>query len=225
MPTFRNKHIFAKAFTILELLVSCAILGIVMFVMLAAVDTGMRLWKTTEDKIQIDREGRIALSQISQDLKNMINPPSPTPQAVFINMPKDGEIFMRFLVLKPTDYQSKEAEAPGNVGDVCYVQYRLQDQKILRGFVDSQATFEALKNGNFPTVGTDVEELLAVNVKRVVVKTQDINGNYEDAFTPQSRSMFCYVNTFAPNSFVKDYEGNLVNKQQHFTVLAAIPPQ
>jgi type II secretory pathway component PulJ len=217
-----NTKLAKRAFTILELLVSCAILGIVMFVMLAAVDTGMRLWKTTEEKIQIDREGRIALSQISQDLKNMINPSSPKP--IFIMQPKDGETFMKFLVLKPEDYQDNTMTPPENVGDVCYVEYKLQDKKIYRGFVDSKETFEKLKSGNFPTVKEGNQELLAVNVETVTVETQDIDGVKQELYTDKTRSLFCYVKTIAPNSLVRDEQGNLVEKFQHFTVLAAIPP-
>lgn len=210
------------AFTLLELLVSSAILGLVMFVMLAAVDTGMRLWKTAEDKIKVDREARTALSQISQDLQSMINPALPTPQPVF-QMPDDADgKFMEFLVLKPREYQD-QTEAAKNVGDVCYVRYRLENNKIYRAFADSEPTFEALRNNRFPGGDDVIEEILAINVRTVELKTQDKDGGHQTTFTPETRSLFCYVQTNEPSSFGPNPAP--ARKVQHFTVTASIPAQ
>jgi prepilin-type N-terminal cleavage/methylation domain-containing protein len=204
-----------KAFTLLELLVSAAILGIVMFVMLAAVDTSMRLWKTTQDKINVDREARTAFSLIADDLKNMINPPAPIPQPIFQNPDNTGK-FMEFLVLKPTEYQSEGDE---NRGDVCYVRYRFQGNKILRAFADSKPTFDALKNNQFPASDA-VEEVLAVNIRSVAVGTQGPGGV---ANTLPQRSLYYSIEATEPASFGPNPPP--VKNRQYFTATASIPAQ
>lgn len=220
--TQRTKNRWLGAFTLLELLVSSAILGLVMFIMLAAVDTGMRLWKTAEDKIQVDREARTALSQITQDLQNIINPPTPAPQPIFQDPDADGK-FMEFLVLKPQDYQNQTDTAANNVGDVCYVRYRLENNKIYRAFADSGPTFEALQSNRFPSGEDVVEEILAINVRTVEVVTQGIYGEYQQSFSPQTRSLFCYIQTNEPSSFSPNAPPP--RRVQHFTATASIPAQ
>lgn len=219
------------AFTILEVLVSTAILGIVMLVMLASIDTGMRLWKTTQDKISIDREGRYAMFQISRDLQNMITPPTPAPTPFFKNIGEGNGKFMEFFLIKPSDYQEPDSAGEKNVGDVCYVRYKLQDNKILVYYEDSEKTFESLKNNRFPSVedGDENWETLALNVRRVGAITQNSKGEYqlagENGYTSDIRSLFCYIEINDPASFGPNPAPTQTRKSQYFTVTSSIPPQ
>jgi prepilin-type N-terminal cleavage/methylation domain-containing protein len=208
-----------QGFTILELLVSAAILGIVMFVMLAAMDTGMRLWKTTQDKIVIDREARSAFSLIAEDLKSMFNPPLPVPAPVFQNPAGGDGKFMEFLVLKSPGYQSQNSSASaGNVGDVCYVRYSFRNNQILRAFADSKPTFDALQNNQFP-VGDAIEEVLAINIRSVAVGTHGPNGA---ANTLPIQTIYYSIEASDPASLGPNAPPD--RNRKFFTATASIPP-
>lgn len=206
-----------SGFTLLEVLVSSAILGIIMFVMLASVDTGMRLWRTSQQKITVDREARTAFSMIADDLKTIITLPAPMPQAVFQSPGGDGK-FMEFLVLKPTDYQDQTTE--GNSGDVCYVRYRYADNKIWRAFADSKATFEALRRSppRFPQGSELVEELLAVNIRNVYLGRQGRDG--VNATLP-TRTIYYSIEATEPEAIGPNRPP--AKNRQYFTATASIP--
>ena len=159
-----------RGFTLLELMVSTALIGIIMSVLLMATSTSLSMWRSSEDKISVDREGRTAAALMSEDLRGMVA--IPNLNADFRN-PGSGGNFMEFFVLKPQDYQDAEA---GNVGDVCFVQYRFGDNAIERGLVESKATFDAIRAGNKPTVPGDQFEVLATNVRSVFLTTYQPNG-------------------------------------------------
>lgn len=165
-------------FTLLELMVSTALIGIIMSVLLMATSTSLSMWRSSEDKISVDREGRTAAALMSEDLRNMVAIPG--INAEFRN-PGGGGVFMEFFVLKPQDYQDAEA---GNVGDVCFVQYRLQDNAIQRGLVESKASFDAIRGGGKPTVPGDQFEMLATNVRNVFFTTYKPDGTL-DATAPE----------------------------------------
>jgi hypothetical protein len=217
-PCFKQ-HSSHSAFTILELLVSSAILGIVMFVMLAAVDTGMRLWKTTQDRITVDREARAAFSIIAEDLKNMVNPLEPLPQPVFRDPSGGDGVFMEFLVRKPLDYQTQNSTAQSaNFGDVCYVRYSFRNGRVYRAFADSEPTFNALRNEQYP--GNAPEELLAMNILRVNVGAQGPDGKLG---TLPMRSLFYSIEAVEAASLGPGSPP--AKNRQYFTSTAKIPVQ
>jgi prepilin-type N-terminal cleavage/methylation domain-containing protein len=155
----------AAGFTLLELMVSTAIIGIIMMVLLATTSTSLGLWRTAEQRISVEREGRNALAIISGDLENMVWPSSDkVPEPV---IPVDsgtiesGRDFLEFLVTRPPDYQDQTG-AQVNAGDICYVKYRFIDNQIQRAAADSGATFAALQEGRYPAVGN--YDVVAANI-------------------------------------------------------------
>jgi prepilin-type N-terminal cleavage/methylation domain-containing protein len=138
----------AAGFTLLELLVSSALIGIIMLILLMTTTGSISIWRGSENAIAVDREGRNALALISDDISNMLPVASDAPEFM---QPRFGVwndlVFMEFLVVRPQDYQDS---AGGNVGDVCYVRYRYTDQKIERATADSAATFSALQDQSRP---------------------------------------------------------------------------
>jgi prepilin-type N-terminal cleavage/methylation domain-containing protein len=152
-------------FTLLELLVSMAVMSIVILVLLQTTAASLSLWRISEGKIAAGREGRGAIQLIDQDFKSMIVPTNAALQPVLV-----GNTGFRFLTLKPGDFQDTAAEA-GNVGDVCFVEYRIEDNAIVRGSVDSKLTFEALTNTppTFPTNPANLTfHVVATNVTEAV---------------------------------------------------------
>ena len=135
------------AFTILEVLVASAILGILVVILLGTLTTTLALWRNVDNKLTADREGRSAQLVLGQDLASVVMPTN--PQLWPRKVTNEGIVFLQFLTLKPQDYQ-----AANDVGDVCYVEYAvIPDRKqVVRNFFGSEQTFEdILKLGAFPS--------------------------------------------------------------------------
>lgn len=147
-------------FTLVELLVSSAVLGLIMAVLLGSMSSGLSLWRTTEGKIAADREGRSGHLLLAQDLANAVVPTNTSgPMTnlwprITVNGTRLG-----FLVKRPPEYQ-----APGETGDVCYVEYLVQSNGLYRGFVGSADTYASLRNNQLPTINNADFQLLADNV-------------------------------------------------------------
>lgn len=163
----------SRAFTLLEVLVASAIMGIVMFVLVSTANTSLQLWRNSSEKMAVDREGRSGLSIVAWDLNNIVVPPWPLPKVVTdtnlasftpeqrtlfsnytnfiprIQTNNDGsDLRLAFLTLKPADYQ-----APDDLGDVCYVEYRFFNNALLRAYRGSRDTFDSLSRSNrFPVI-------------------------------------------------------------------------
>ena len=164
-------------FTLVELMVSSAVIGMLMLVLLGVTSTSLNLWRGSEEAIAVDREGRTAMSLLAQDLANLVVPArNPRPE---VDEATNAAVPLRFLTAKPADYQKA---AGGDSGDVCYVEYRFRDNALLRGFAGSSATFAALPE--FPEVPDDEFEVLATNVLQFKVWQWDQNGQPVAAETP-----------------------------------------
>jgi len=153
-----------SAFTLLELLVSSAILSIVVAILLAVLTTGMTTWRTTQGEIEVDNEGRAGVLLLMQDIDNMVLPSSPKlwPE---VSTNNDG-VNLRFLTLKTLDYQGSDGNLQENIGDVCYVEYTLTPAgTLMRGFHPSKWTYEnALLRASLPPPGSAPPQILSTNI-------------------------------------------------------------
>lgn len=154
----------SSAFTLLEVLVSGAILSIVVASLLAVLTTGLSTWRITQGKIEVDSEGRAGVLLLMQDIDNMVLPSAPNlwPEVSTNN----GAANLRFLTLKPLDYQASPDNPQENTGDICYVEYTLTTSGALtRGFYPSRWTYEnILRRGSLPAVGFTEPHLLSTNI-------------------------------------------------------------
>jgi prepilin-type N-terminal cleavage/methylation domain-containing protein len=171
MRSMGTRAMGARGFTLLELLVSSAIIGIMMMVLLTATTSSLGLWRGAEQRIAVDREGRNGLALMADDLANMLVVPGSVLMPQFDHW--DDGVFMEFAVLRPADYQES---GQGNVGDVCYVRYKYDSENntVERSHVDSAATFASLGGGVLPPAGD--YELLADNVTFIDVNTYNESG-------------------------------------------------
>lgn len=160
-----------SAFTLLELLVSSAIIGLMMMVLLTAASTSLGVWRGAENRISVDREGRNGLALMADDLANVIVLPASAPQPKFGHW--EHYVFMEFPVLRPRDYQDS---GTANGGDICYVRYKYNsdEKKVSRSHVDSAATFTALRANAAP--GETTYEMLATNVTDFNINTYAADG-------------------------------------------------
>jgi hypothetical protein len=151
------------AFTLIEVLVSSAVLALMMAILLSSMGASLSLWRVTEGKISADREGRSGHFLLAQDLANAVVPTNNALWPTILN----GGRGIGFLVLESADYQDA---AVGDVGDVCYVEYQVVTtggtNGLLRRFVGSKDTYAALKNNKLPTnaAAAFVSQFLADNV-------------------------------------------------------------
>jgi prepilin-type N-terminal cleavage/methylation domain-containing protein len=153
-----------SAFTILEVLVASAIMGIVLFVLVSSANTTLSLWRDSRDKIAVNQEGRTGVGILDWDLKNIYQPADANLRP---HLARDGnaETPLRFLASFPADYQKDSDPANTDyIGDICYVEYQFKDRALFRAFVDSKRTFEALSNGNLPKAQPNEFELVATNL-------------------------------------------------------------
>jgi prepilin-type N-terminal cleavage/methylation domain-containing protein len=160
----------SNGFTLVELLVSSAVIGMLMVVLLSVTSASLNLWRGSEEAIAVDREGRTAMTLLSQDLAGIVVPEEkPRPE---VEEGTNASVPLRFLTAKPADYQEPDK---GDLGDVCFVEYRFRDHALWRGFAGSAETFKALPD--FPEVPDDKFEVLATNVLQFKVWQWDREGN------------------------------------------------
>lgn len=169
---FKRKRGLSGGFTLIELLVSSAVIAVVMMVLLSATSASLGIWRSSEQRISVDREARNGMAIIADDMANML--PSQSGSSLQPVFKKEGNDFvMAFPVLRPMDYQESNT---GNAGDVCYVHYRyVNSEKIIyRSHADSKATFDAIKNNSVPTASS--YEILAENVVFLEYNTYNAVG-------------------------------------------------
>jgi prepilin-type N-terminal cleavage/methylation domain-containing protein len=146
-PSNPSDQIAYGGFTLIEVLVSSAVLAIVLGVMFAALSTSLSTWRNTDNKIVADREARAAELVLAQDLSSAIVTTNVNmwPRVVTNS---SGMTFLQFLTLRPPDYQA----GSNNIGDICYVEYVVVTtplgRELRRMFWGSQRTYNEIIRSN-----------------------------------------------------------------------------
>jgi len=156
-------------FTLIEVLVSSAVLAIVLAVMFSALSTSMSLWRNTDNKIVADREARAVKLLLARDLANVVIPAS-TNLWPRLGTNSAG-LKLKLLTLSPADMQSA-AGGNTNTGDVCYVEYAVLPStngpglEVRRLFWSSGKTYaDVLSRDAFPDAAPTGEfESLGLNL-------------------------------------------------------------
>jgi prepilin-type N-terminal cleavage/methylation domain-containing protein len=119
----RRAHSSVRGFSLLEVLVASAVLGVVMLVLLNTLSTSLSLWRTTESKSLADREARASQLLLAQDLASVVMPADSGlwPRVVTNRIGRANVLYLKFLTAKSSDYQL----ASDGAGDVCYVEYAI----------------------------------------------------------------------------------------------------
>lgn len=144
-------------FTLLEVLVSSAVLAIVLAIMFSALSASMSLWRNTDNKIVADREARAVELLLARDLANVVMPASPAlrPGITTNRLGRVNVYYLKFLTAAPPAMQS--ASGRDEVGDVCYVEYAVlpstngPGSEVRRLFWPSAKTLsDVISAGAFP---------------------------------------------------------------------------
>jgi len=174
----------ASAFTMIELLVSMAVLSLIVVLLLSMVDNATKMWRQSENRVDAYREARAALNLIASDLASIYSStntnffyfdrePKPLPN---VSSALDGKVFF-VTALPPT------AQGTGQKSDLCTVGYFAgfdktsitgrggESMNLYRYFRPSNETFDALKTGDIAdgmtissTPTSDDAEVLAKNI-------------------------------------------------------------
>ena len=181
----------SAAFTLIEVLVSSAVMAIVLAVMFSALSTSMSLWRNTDNKIISDREARAAHLMLRRDLASVVVPAATNLWPRLVT--NEGTIFLQFLTAAPSDAQPAAA---GNVGDVCYVEYSLPrgTDKVMRFTFGSEETFNSIIRSNSfrSSPDTNRAQILAANV---LTNNRDAVRDLSVLFTNADRRNFVVLNT------------------------------
>lgn len=200
-PVILSKKTNQFAFTILELLVSMAVMSVLLVLLLGMVDGATKLWRENENRVDAYREARAALGIMSRDLRNALAGATNTNHfllnaGAFSNLPASAitqtntgsAVF--FLSALPLNAQQRYPDGSSNKSDVCQVGYFLafdrtpastnRSLNLYRYFRSSDTTFTNLLATNLfsgVTVGPAGEELLARNVTRFTARAYSLTAN------------------------------------------------
>jgi hypothetical protein len=193
-------------------MVAMSILAILLVLLLNMVDSGARLWRVNESRVDSYREARAALGIMSRDLQNavaatnnmnhfLLNADAFSHLASVGNLVSDtnqgaGMFFLTALPAKAQDTSS-------NKSDICQVGYFLAFGKssspansplntlnIYRYILSSDPTFERLTNlsaqifpSDLSTLNPNQVELLARNVTRFTAHAFTVTNHTFSAFS------------------------------------------
>ena len=212
-PVILLKKSPTPAFTVLEMLVAMAAVGILLVILMSVLDGGSKLWRENENRVDAFREARAALAIMSRDLQNLF----PTTNAGHFLLAEDAYSVLGDIAAPVTNTNSGSAvfflsalpanaqEEAQNKSDVCQIGYFLAFDKtssstnkslnLYRYFRSSDPTFAALTNIPSalyktppPKPGEEETELLARNVTRMIIRAYTwANGglqSFDSAATP-----------------------------------------
>jgi prepilin-type N-terminal cleavage/methylation domain-containing protein len=182
----------SAAFTLIEVLVSSAVMAIVLAVMFSALSTSMSLWRNTDNKIISDREARAAHLMLRRDLASVVVPAAANLWPRLLT--NDETVFLQFLTAAPSDAQPAAA---GNVGDVCYVEYSFPrgTDKVMRFTFGSEDTFNSIIRGAAGFRSSPVTNGAQILAANVLTNNRDAVRDLTVLFTNADRRSFVVLNT------------------------------
>jgi type II secretory pathway component PulJ len=167
-PRIRARRTLA-GFSLLELLIATSISSLLLVMLAQVLISSQDLWLSLRKKTNASQECRVLLSLLQTDLKAMYREGDRQRGIVpFYIIPggpgEPPEIsFLALADLLGQDPSSAEASTPKS--DVCIVSYRLDGDRLVRRFVNSDNTFGAMKrrvdafiDPENPTLETPVPE-------------------------------------------------------------------
>lgn len=214
-----------RAFSLIELMVSMAILTVLIVVLMSMVDGATRLWRHSENRVDSYREARAAINMIADDMNSVListntifflldyNDKLPSTAST---APTASSIF--FLSAQPKESQETSLAPPQNSSDLCLIGYFLAYDKVTSGspapslniyryFVSSGKAFETIQQQKLlaetlstaPTAASLTgAEVLARNVSSFKIRafSVDYSANPQGVVTPFKQNKFTPIPDF-----------------------------
>lgn len=176
----------SRGFTLVEIMVSMTIGSMVLIAAVMILGTTGEGYERVGGGVIAEREARALLGQLKMDLASA----SFHEDMVVVKGSEEWPLGrLGFLTLQPDDAQLEE----NRLGDLCAVRYYIKDEVaggkvvrcLMRGFVESNRTFEQLRNKDVgslfdtpPASSANVDEAIAFGVVsfEAIPKTRDESG-------------------------------------------------
>lgn len=172
----------SQAFTLLEVLVSSAILAIVMILLIGMADHTTRIWGQGERRRDASREVRAGLELLTEDLHSAVITTNPSTLVITTDKTETGGSRLFFLVSHPGEKRSI-----GNEGDLCATGYFIADdptekgaRNLYRFHASGAVVAQAFANNKLPELyasasltNTTSTELLARHIVKLDVRRLD----------------------------------------------------
>ena len=168
-------YLRSRAFTLMEMLVSMAVLAVLGVAMVSFVESAIGHWRDNEGRTEACREARAALTVITRDLRNAVAGTNVNLMKFNLQSGAAGTNYgsnVFFLASLPPSAQEERSKS-----DLCEVGFFLALDRtsaspnralnLYRYFRSSNQTFSNLTSGSLftnVTTGAEGEELLARNV-------------------------------------------------------------
>jgi prepilin-type N-terminal cleavage/methylation domain-containing protein len=173
--SYSSGNLLRSGFTLIEMLVSMVVLALLVFAMMAMVQSATSLWRDNEGRADACREARAALTTMARDLRNAVTASNVNFIQFNLQSGAAGTNYgsnVFFLASLPSSAQETNSKS-----DVCEVGYYLaldrtsastnRTLNLYRYFRSSNQTFSNLSAGTlFANIasGEGGEELVARNV-------------------------------------------------------------
>jgi type II secretory pathway pseudopilin PulG len=183
------------AFTLVEMLVSMAVLALLVLAMMTMVESAVKLWRAFEERTDACREARAALVIMARDLRNAVADTNVDFMKFNLQSGAAGTNYgsnVFFLASLPVS-----AQDAGSKSDVCEVGYFLaldrtpastnRSLNLYRYFRNSNHTFSNIASSSLFTniaAGAAGEELLARNVVAMKITPVRARAGGWTAFAP-----------------------------------------
>jgi prepilin-type N-terminal cleavage/methylation domain-containing protein len=212
-------------FTLIEVLVSSAVLAIVLAVMFSALSTSMSLWRNTDNKIVADREARAIGLMMARDLANVVIPAATNlwPSIVTNSSGSNNVYYLKFLTVVPAEGQSATGAEPG---DVCYVEYAVitmpstldnaPSREVRRLLWPSTQTYsEVIQVGTFPTNNAETTDFQSLGLYLLPANSMAARGlgnlasdANDTNFILLGTNMLPFTGALGPNNYPAAIEVN-----------------
>lgn len=187
MPFFQSNRSLSspskKAFTLIELLISMAILALLMALLFQIFELAMRTWQSAEQRTESFREARAALHIISRDLRNTLRGNDKVTSLILDDLsPNPVQPNEEVYALTTVKRNSGQSDVCA-VGFYCYWDENVGAFNLKRYFLNSDDTFKNLGGGKtlfkpFPAArDTETDSTLAAFVWDFRVTGIETNGN------------------------------------------------
>jgi prepilin-type N-terminal cleavage/methylation domain-containing protein len=192
----------AGGFSLLEVLVASAVLGVVMLVLLNTLSTSMSIWRNTEGRAVADREARASGMLLAQDLGSIYIPANTNLWPTVLNIRganREIVTYLKFLTTKPSEYQA----GSGNDGDVCYVEYAIvpstnaPGNELRRLFWSSKQTYDTIlskTNAPFPSSDARSTNFQTLGLSLLPTNNMAVRGS-PDLFNEANNTNFVLLGT------------------------------
>ena len=142
-----QKKVSQKAFTLLELLISMAVLSLLMALLFQIFELAMQTWQRAEQRTESFREARAALHIISRDLRNTLRGNAQVTSLILDDLsPSPVQPNEEVYALTTVKRNSGQSDVCA-VGFYCYWDESVGAFNLKRYFLNSDDTFKNLGGG------------------------------------------------------------------------------